>query len=112
VEKNKQKKTAVTGRTAIMIIDAKTIIVTLIIVSLGFYLGIKLIRGFALQIARENHDAILAMDNAEEGKRRKQERAADSAEASAYAKVKPILTTPAISTAKSTESAPAAGSIV
>jgi hypothetical protein len=96
-----------------MIIDAKAIIVTLILVSLGFYFGIKLIRSFALQIARENHDAILAMDDAEEGKRRKQERATEAAEASAYAKVKPILTltTPAASIAKSTESAPLVSSV-
>lgn len=78
-----------------MIIDAKTIIITLLMVAIAGYFGLKFIRAFALQIARENHGAILAMDAEEEEQRRKRERAADAAEASAYAKVKPILTMPA-----------------
>lgn len=57
------------------------------------YLGLKFVRAFALQIARENHDAIAAMDQADEELRIKRERAADAAAASAFAKVKPILTT-------------------
>lgn len=79
-----------------MIIDAKAVIFTLFIVTIGLYLGLKLIRAFALQIARENHDAVMAMDQEAEETRRKRERAADLAEASAYAKVQPILTTAAV----------------
>lgn len=75
-----------------MIIDTKAIILTLIIVTVGFYLGLKFIRAFALQIARENHDTLLAMDQEEEEQRKKKERAAEAAEASAFAKVQPILT--------------------
>jgi hypothetical protein len=41
LEKNKQKKTAITELTAIIIVDAKTIIVTLIIVSWGFYRSLR-----------------------------------------------------------------------
>ena len=75
-----------------MIIDAKAIVFTLLLVTVGVYLGLKFVRAFALQIARENHDSVLAMDQAAEESRRKKERAADQAEASAYAKVQPILT--------------------
>mmetsp|Transcript_5716 Transcript_5716/g.9019 ORF Transcript_5716/g.9019 Transcript_5716/m.9019 type:complete len:93 (+) Transcript_5716:58-336(+) len=73
-----------------MIIDAKTIIITLVIVlGAGIY-GLKFIRQFALQIAQENHDAVVAMDQQEEQQRLKKERAADAA-AAAFAKVEPIL---------------------
>ena len=75
-----------------MIINAPTIIVTLIIVAVGVYTGLQFIRKFALQIAQENHDAILAMDQADEEKRLKKERAADQAPASAFANVEPLLT--------------------
>ena len=75
-----------------MIINAPTIIVTLIIVAVGVYTGLQFIRKFALQIAQENHDAILAMDQADEEKRLKKERAADQAAASAFANVEPLLT--------------------
>ena len=100
-----------------MIIDAKTIILTLLLVAIATYLGLKFVRAFALQIARENHDAILAMDNAEEAQRLKREKAAEAAEASAYAKVQPILTTPAVapkessSTSSSPKGAPATASV-
>mmetsp|Transcript_7132 Transcript_7132/g.13190 ORF Transcript_7132/g.13190 Transcript_7132/m.13190 type:complete len:94 (+) Transcript_7132:120-401(+) len=74
-----------------MIIDAKTIIITLVIVlGAGIY-GLKFIRQFALQIAQENHDAVVAMDQQEEQQRLKKERAADAAAAAAFAKVEPIL---------------------
>lgn len=76
-----------------MIIDAKAIIVTLIIVAVGFYAGLRMVRSFALSIAQENHDANIAIDQAEEEKRLKQERHADVAAASAFAKVEPLLTT-------------------
>jgi hypothetical protein len=72
-----------------------------LLVALATYLGLKLIRAFALQIARENHDAIVAMDQAEEELRLKKERAADAAAASAFAKVKPILTTSTSTTSSS-----------
>ena len=75
-----------------MIINAPTICFTLIIVMIGCYGGLKFVRKFALQIAQENHDAVLAMDQADEEKRLKRERDADAAAASAYANVEPLLT--------------------
>jgi hypothetical protein len=48
-----------------MIIDGKSIVVTLIIVLAGLFYGLKFIRKFALQIAQENHDAVTAMDQEE-----------------------------------------------
>lgn len=77
-----------------MIIDAKAIILTLLLVSIGAYFALKVIRAFALQIARENHDAILALDQTEEQQRQKREAVADAAEKLAFAKVQPILTNP------------------
>jgi len=74
-----------------MIIDAKSIILTLIVVFLAFTQGIKFIRKFALQIAQENHDAITAMDQAEEQLARKRERDADAAASAAFAKVESAL---------------------
>ncbi len=82
-----------------MIIDAKTIAVTLIIILLAFYGGLQLVRSFALQIAQENHDANAALDEAETSKRLKREQQADAAAANAFAKVEPLLVTVA---AKST----------
>jgi uncharacterized protein YpmB len=76
-----------------MIIDAKAIILTLIIVAVGFFAGLRMVRSFALSIAQENHDANQAIDQAEEDKRLKQERHADVAAASAFAKVEPLLAT-------------------
>jgi len=75
-----------------MIINASTVVLTLVVVALASFFGLKLVRNFALQIAQENHDAVSAMDQAAEQKRVKQERAADEAAATAFAKVKPILT--------------------
>jgi len=89
-----------------MIIDSKTIVITLIVVMAACIFGLKLIRQFALQIAQENHDAVTAMDQAEEDKRLKRERAADAAAASAFAKVQPILTNPAPTSTKNEESKP------
>jgi hypothetical protein len=74
-----------------MIINAPTIVITLIIVSVGLYAGLIFIRKFALQIAEQNHDAIMAMDQADEEKRLKRERAADVAAAAAFANVEPLL---------------------
>mgnify|MGYP001804264264 CR=1 FL=1 len=75
-----------------MIIDSKTIALTLFVVVIAGYMGIKLIRAFALQIARENHGAILTMEAMEDEQRQKRERAAAAAETSALAAVQPILT--------------------
>jgi len=74
-----------------MIINSKSIAITLIIVCVAFSYGLKFIRQFALQIAQENHDAVAAMDQEEEQQRLKKERAADAAAAAAFAKVEPIL---------------------
>lgn len=74
-----------------MIIDAKTIVLTLLIVSVACYGGLHFIRQFALQIAQENHDAIRAMDEADNKSLLKKERAAEAASDLAFAKVKPIL---------------------
>jgi len=75
-----------------MIINATTVVLTLIVVTVAFAAGLRLVRAFALQIAQENHDVLSAMDQAEEEQRQKRERAADAAAATAFAKVKPILT--------------------
>ena len=74
-----------------MIIDAKSIIVTLIVVVVAFVWGLKFIRRFALQIAQENHDAVMAMEQEDEKQRLKKERVADAAASAAFAKVEPIL---------------------
>jgi hypothetical protein len=78
----------------------------LVLVVVALYFGLKFVRSFALQIAQENHDALLAMDQETEDKRQKKERSADAAAASAFAKVQPILTTPvAVEAAKAEVSA-------
>ncbi|KAL3801800.1 hypothetical protein HJC23_001196 [Cyclotella cryptica] len=74
-----------------MIIDAKTIIITIAIVGVAGYFGLQLIRSFALSIAQENHDANLATDMTIEAKRAKREREADAAAMAAFAKVEPLL---------------------
>jgi hypothetical protein len=66
----------------------------LVMVTIALYFGLKFVRSFALQIAQENHEALLAQDEAADNKRQKKERAADAAAASAFAKVQPILTAP------------------
>ena len=71
-----------------MIINAQSIVLTLIVVILGCYGGLHFIRQFALQIAKENHDAILQMDAEENIKlHRKLGNDADRATIDAYAKV-------------------------
>ena len=77
-----------------MIIDAKTVIITLIIIVVAFFAGLRMVRAFALSIAQENYDANKALDQAEEEKRLKLERNADTAAASAFAKVEPLLMVP------------------
>mmetsp|Transcript_12643 Transcript_12643/g.19227 ORF Transcript_12643/g.19227 Transcript_12643/m.19227 type:complete len:113 (-) Transcript_12643:968-1306(-) len=75
-----------------MIIDAKTVAITLIVVAVGFSFGLQFIRSFALSIAQQNHDANIAMDTADEQSRLKRERDADTAAATAFKKVEPLLT--------------------
>ena len=84
-----------------MIINAPTIVITLVVVAIGLYVGLIFIRKFALQIAQQNHDAILAMDQADDEKRLKREREADIAAAAAGANVATLLVT-----SKSSGSAP------
>lgn len=79
-----------------MIIDGKTVAFTLILIVVALYWGLGFIRKFALQIAQENHDAVVAMDQEEEQKRLKKERNADAAAAAAFAKVEPMLKVPQI----------------
>lgn len=74
-----------------MIIDVKTVVLTLLIVLAAFFWGIKFIRNFALQIAQENLAAVTAMDQEEEQQRLKRERNADAAAAAAFSKVEPLL---------------------
>ena len=75
-----------------MIINAQTVILTLLIIAAAFNWGIKFIRNFALQIAQENLAAVTAMDQEEEQQRLKREKNADAAAAAAFAKVEPMLT--------------------
>lgn len=70
-----------------MIINAATIIVTLLVIAAAAYVGLHFVRKFALEIAQENHDAIMKMDAVEEEARIKKEKQADEAAASAFAKV-------------------------
>jgi hypothetical protein len=74
-----------------MIIDAKTVLITFIIIGVGIYFGLSAIRAFALSIAQENHDANLALDMTEEARRARREREADEAATVAFAKVEPLL---------------------
>jgi hypothetical protein len=74
-----------------MIIDAKTIVITLAIIGIAGYFGLHLIRSFALSIAQENHDANLATDMSIEAKRARREQEADAAAMAAFAKVEPLL---------------------
>ena len=74
-----------------MIIDTQFVIVTLILVGLGLYAGLLVVRKFALTIAQENLDANMANDAADETKRLKRQRDADIAAQTAFAKVEPLL---------------------
>ena len=74
-----------------MIIDAKTVIITFVIIGVAMYLGLGAIRSFALSIAQENHDANLAADMTEEARRARREKEADDAATQAFAKVAPLL---------------------
>ena len=74
-----------------MIIDSKAIILTLVVVGIASVWMLRFVRNFALQIAKENHDAVAAMDQEEEQQRLKKERAADAAAEAAFAKVSPAI---------------------
>mmetsp|Transcript_24272 Transcript_24272/g.24704 ORF Transcript_24272/g.24704 Transcript_24272/m.24704 type:complete len:95 (-) Transcript_24272:499-783(-) len=74
-----------------MIINAQTVVITVVIITVASYFGLRVVRDFALSIARENHDANLAMDTEDDRLRLKRERDADAAVASAVAKVAPLL---------------------
>eukprot|EP00977_Amphora_coffeiformis_P006461 scaffold1380_cov161-Amphora_coffeaeformis.AAC.10 len=78
-----------------MIIDAQTIFFSFLGMAACLYFGLQLIRQFALQIAQENHDAVVEMDQKADQERRRKERAADQAAQAAFARVQPILTTAA-----------------
>jgi hypothetical protein len=75
-----------------MIIDATTVILTLIVVLIALYGGLRVVRKFALSIAQENQNANRAMDQQEEEQRARREKMADAAAASAFEKVQPMLT--------------------
>ena len=97
-----------------MIIDAKTVIITFVIIGVAMYLGLGAIRSFALSIAQENHDANLAADMTEEARRARREKEADDAATQAFAKVAPLLPASVASKGTSlpvtnTQSAPSSG---
>lgn len=94
-----------------MIIDAKTVIITLVFIVAGFFMGLRMVRAFALSIAQENHDANVALDQAEEEKRLKLERNADVAAASAFAKVEPLLSAQSMKTATPVPPLPSAAEV-
>ncbi len=74
-----------------MIINASTVILTLLIViGIGFG-GLRLIRQFALQIAVENFEANQAMDEKDERDRKKKIALADAAASDAFQKVEPLI---------------------
>ena len=74
-----------------MIINAPTILLTLVIIAVAGYFGLNFIRQFALSIALENHEANLAQDTEEEKNRQKKMEAADAAANAAFQKVQPLL---------------------
>mmetsp|Transcript_21172 Transcript_21172/g.38209 ORF Transcript_21172/g.38209 Transcript_21172/m.38209 type:complete len:101 (-) Transcript_21172:1966-2268(-) len=74
-----------------MVIDAKTVILTLVVILIAFFAGLRIIRAFALTIAQENHAANVADDMNTEAKRVKRERDAEAAETVAYKKAAPLL---------------------
>lgn len=74
-----------------MIINASTVIVTILVVSAVGFGGLQLIRQFALQIAVENFEANQAMDEKEEKSRKKKIALADAAASSAFQKVEPLI---------------------
>jgi hypothetical protein len=75
-----------------MIINTQTVAVTLFVIGVAFYIGIGIIRRFALTIAQENLNANLALDAEENASQIRRGRDADAAASAAFAKVEPMLT--------------------
>ena len=74
-----------------MIINAKTVILSLIVISIVGYFALQMIRQFALSIALENHQANEAMDSKEEAERKKKIALADIRASDAFKKVEPLI---------------------
>ena len=74
-----------------MIIDTKTVIITLIIIAIVANIGLRLVRQFALEIAQENHQSNAAFDAEAQALQTKREMEADAAAVQAFAKVEPLL---------------------
>lgn len=74
-----------------MIINAKTFILTLLVILVVGYLGLQLIRQFALSIALENHESNQANDMKEDQQRKKKIALADQAATDAFKKVEPLI---------------------
>lgn len=71
-----------------MIISPFTVVVALLVMACFAYFGLQIIRKFALQIAMEEHENLVAMDNENEANRQRQEKIAEEAEARAKQKIK------------------------
>mmetsp|Transcript_15264 Transcript_15264/g.28737 ORF Transcript_15264/g.28737 Transcript_15264/m.28737 type:complete len:106 (-) Transcript_15264:118-435(-) len=74
-----------------MIINAKTVILTLILIAIVSYVGLRFIRQFALSIALENHEANQELDAKEDRERKKRIALADKAASDAFQKVEPLI---------------------
>jgi hypothetical protein len=74
-----------------MLINAKTVILTLILVAVVGYVALQMVRQFALSIALENHDANEALDSKEQKERKKKMAFADEAASAAFRKVEPLI---------------------
>jgi hypothetical protein len=74
-----------------MIINAKTVIITLILITIVSYVGLHFIRQFALSIALENHEANQELDAKEDRERKKRIALADKAASDAFQKVEPLI---------------------
>jgi len=74
-----------------MIINAKTFFLTLLLILTVGYVGLQLIRQFALSIALENHESNQANDTKEDAQRKKKIALADKAASDAFRKVEPLI---------------------
>lgn len=74
-----------------MIINAKTVILTLILIAIVSYVGLHFIRQFAFSIALENHEANQELDAKEDRERKKRIALADQAASDAFQKVEPLI---------------------
>lgn len=75
-----------------MIINGTTMVLTVALIGVAGYVGLQLIRQFALNIALENHEANVTNDAKEEQERRRKIQVADQAADDAFKKVEPLLT--------------------